>query len=61
MRKSTEWYKITYTRYIHWEEIPNVMNPYTTWVIEDYYTKSIRKAKNFLKEHKDGRLTIVLR
>lgn len=54
MRKSlTQWYKIEYTVYVEGKP--------TTWYINDYYTQSIRKANNFLKEHPSGKMSIINR
>lgn len=55
------WYKIEYTVYVHWPEIPGKMGAHTTWYIEDFWTESIRKANKFLKEHPDGKMRIVYR
>jgi hypothetical protein len=57
--KFKPWYNIKYTVYVHWPEIPGKMDQHTTWCIDDFWTESIRKAKEFLKEHPDGKMTIV--
>lgn len=59
--RTKKWYRIEYTRYIHWLAIEGKMGEHTTWVIDEYFTESIRKAKKFIKEHQDGRLTVVYR
>ena len=59
--KLKPWYKITYTRYIHWTGVSCKYGEHTTWCIDEYYTESIRKANKFLKEHPDGNITIVYR
>jgi len=58
------WYKVEYTVYTHWPAINHneiKMPEHITWNIEETYFEGIRKATKFLKEHKDGKLSIIYR